>query len=226
MTSSHFMPQPSLILPATIGITFVGPKILPQKTMPGFLHVNRTRVLTALHWLKHNNPLYEHIVISDSRLNDLPTNAVPEELIAVAKHSIDENLLSSETDNYVLEDVSDTETNSVDESDSDINMDAVDVDASFIQGVVDIAASDITEHEILASALANITREDKAEGWAVRRSSDFVNEYPRKTADSVFFEGTTENPNHLLGSFPCLFPYGHSGFKVNRLSPVSYQAHA
>ena len=34
------------------------------------------------------------------------------------------------------------------------------------------------------------------------------------------------NPNHLLGSFPCLFPYGLGGFKVARRYNVSYDMHA
>lgn len=40
MTDSQLMPPSSLILAATIGATFVGPGNLPQKMMPGFLHVN------------------------------------------------------------------------------------------------------------------------------------------------------------------------------------------
>ena len=40
MTDSQVMPPSSSILAATIGITFVGPCNLPQKTMPGFLRVN------------------------------------------------------------------------------------------------------------------------------------------------------------------------------------------
>ncbi|KAF8262738.1 hypothetical protein EI94DRAFT_1600926, partial [Lactarius quietus] len=76
------------------------------------------------------------------------------------------------------------------------------------------------------SALANVTRPDKADGWAVRRSHDFVNEYPRKTTDGTLFEGSSENPNHILGSFPCLFPYGQGGYEVDRPSLVSYDVHA
>jgi hypothetical protein len=37
LASSHLMPPSSTILATTIGITFVGLKNLPQKTMPGFL---------------------------------------------------------------------------------------------------------------------------------------------------------------------------------------------
>ena len=37
LSSSHIMPPSSTILASTISITFVGPKNLPQRTMPGFL---------------------------------------------------------------------------------------------------------------------------------------------------------------------------------------------
>ena len=37
MTNSQVMPPSSSILTATVGVTFVGPSNLPQKTMPGFL---------------------------------------------------------------------------------------------------------------------------------------------------------------------------------------------
>ncbi len=44
MTNDQLMPPSSGILAATIGIMFVGPKNLLQKTMPGFLQVNCARV--------------------------------------------------------------------------------------------------------------------------------------------------------------------------------------
>lgn len=37
MTDTQTMPPSSSILAATIGVTFVGPQNLPQKTMLGFL---------------------------------------------------------------------------------------------------------------------------------------------------------------------------------------------
>lgn len=93
-------------------------------------------------------------------------------------------------------------------------------------GVVDITASDVQENELLSHALKNVSHVDKTEGWAVKRSSDFVNEYPRFNDSGVCCEGSGENPNHLLGSFPCLFPYGLGGFEVERPSSVSYESHA
>ena len=40
LASTHIMPPSSTVLAATIGVTFVGPRNLPQRTMPGFLRVN------------------------------------------------------------------------------------------------------------------------------------------------------------------------------------------
>ncbi|KAH9003222.1 hypothetical protein EDB86DRAFT_2799462, partial [Lactarius hatsudake] len=93
-------------------------------------------------------------------------------------------------------------------------------------GVVDVAANEVTENEILAHALANVAHAEKVAGWAIKRGSDFVNEYAHKDESGSFSDGSSKNPNHLLGSFPCLFPYGLGGFEVDRPQKVSYQAHA
>ncbi|KAH9001655.1 hypothetical protein EDB92DRAFT_1788433 [Lactarius akahatsu] len=103
MTDGQLMPPSSSILAATIGVTFVGPKNLPQKTLPGFLRVNRTCVRDALLWLKRNNPVYEDIIISSDRLNELPIDGIPDEISSLAKHSNDTSLLAEETDGYVPE---------------------------------------------------------------------------------------------------------------------------
>lgn len=107
MTDSQVMPPSSSILAATIGVTFVGPRNLPQKTMPGFLRVNRQRVHDALSWLKKNNPIYRDVIISTARLNELPINDVPQEIVALAKHSDDVAQLAEEQDGYVPDDMDD-----------------------------------------------------------------------------------------------------------------------
>ena len=93
-------------------------------------------------------------------------------------------------------------------------------------GVVDVAGNGVEENEVLSHAFANVSLSDRAEGWAIKRSSDFVNEYPRRTTDGSLSAGTPDDPNHLLGSFPYLFPYGLGGFEVDRPNPVSYEAHS
>ena len=104
MTGDNTMPPPSRILAATVGVTFVGPRNLPEKTLPGFLRVNRNRVRDALQWLKGNNPLYADIAISGDRLSELPADGVPNEITSLARHLVDDTLLADERDGYVPED--------------------------------------------------------------------------------------------------------------------------
>lgn len=104
ITDDNVMPPRASILAATIGVTFVGPKNLPEKTLPGFLRVNRARVRAALVWLKANNPIYHQVSISVERLNELPIDDVPCEISSLARHCEDASLLAQENDGYVPED--------------------------------------------------------------------------------------------------------------------------
>jgi hypothetical protein len=101
MIDGNLMPPPSKILAAIIGITFVGPKNLPERSMPNMFKVRRLRVRSALVWLKANNPLYSNIVISEERLEELPEDAIPEELLMTAKHSTAIDQLQAEHNGYV-----------------------------------------------------------------------------------------------------------------------------
>ena len=107
MIEGHLMPPPARILSATIGITFVGPRGLPESTMPAMFRVRRYRVHKALAWLKENNPLYADILISDAHLMELPKDGVPKELTLTAKHSTDSDAAYREQDGYVPLDLED-----------------------------------------------------------------------------------------------------------------------
>jgi len=110
MIDGTIMPQPTEVLAATIGITFVGPKNLPERRLPDMFRVRRTRVKRALEWLKENNPLFANITISASRLAQLPDDDVPDELMSTAKISTDVSMLYAEQDGYVpSQDASDGE---------------------------------------------------------------------------------------------------------------------
>lgn len=113
MIEGHLLPRTPNILPATIGITIIGPKNLPARNLPQFLTVNRERVRQALVFLKRENSLYHNISISDAALNLLPLDStVPSELLSVVKHSSDTHSLDQEREGYVVED--DDEIASVD----------------------------------------------------------------------------------------------------------------
>lgn len=96
-------PHSGKILSATIGVTFVGPKGVPEACMPDHLRVRRWRVRDALKWLKENNPLYADIRISEPRLNSLPEDGIPEEILSLVRYSDDVSGLNREHEGYVPE---------------------------------------------------------------------------------------------------------------------------
>lgn len=95
------MPHTANVLAATIRITFVGLKNLPDKCLPDMFQVRGTHVKKALEWLKEHNSLFANITISALRLAELPKDSVPYELILTMKLSTDVNLLYAEQDRYV-----------------------------------------------------------------------------------------------------------------------------
>ena len=96
MIDGTIMPQQAKLLAPTIGITFVGPRNLPD-----IFKVRRLHVQMALEWLKTNNTLFANVTISVARLAELPENDVPYELLATAKLSMNINQLHTEHDGYV-----------------------------------------------------------------------------------------------------------------------------
>lgn len=101
MVDGTIMPQPAKVLAVMMGITFIGPRNLPDRGLPDMFKVRRGRVQSALEWLKQNNPLYFHVTISASRLTDLPEDDVPFELWATTKQLTDITKLHAEHDGYV-----------------------------------------------------------------------------------------------------------------------------
>ena len=101
MIDGTIMPQQPKVLVATIGITFVGPKNLPDRFMPDIFKIRRTQVKRALEWLKENNPLFSNITISEARLAELPEDDIPFELCITTKLSTDMNMLYAEQEGYI-----------------------------------------------------------------------------------------------------------------------------
>lgn len=92
-------------------------------------------------------------------------------------------------------------------------------------GVIDAEGNDLENSELMAHAMANTATSSHAD-FAVKRGSDHVNEYGRRDDAGILTAGTSDDANHLLGAFPCLFPYGMGGFEVTRPIPLSYAEHA
>jgi hypothetical protein len=93
-------------------------------------------------------------------------------------------------------------------------------------GVLDIDGVSVTDTELMAHALANCSQLIREEDYMIRRGSAFVNEYAR--VDPVTGQRNDGGPgdaNHLLGTFPTLFPYGLGGFEIDRPVTVPYESH-
>jgi hypothetical protein len=66
----------------------------------------------------------------------------------------------------------------------------------------------------------------KEKGYVVRRGGECVNEHAGHDEQGCFADGADDYPNHLLGAYPYLFPYGEGGFETERPHAVSYVEHA
>nr|GAT42295.1 predicted protein [Mycena chlorophos] len=95
-------------------------------------------------------------------------------------------------------------------------------------GSIDIAGDGIPDEEIFASAARNLFSSRKEE-YGVQPSSGFVSEYARESRGQRMTGGPDaphpDGPNHLLGAFPVLFPYGLGGLEVDRQEAVPYETH-
>ena len=58
-------------------------------------------VLDALVWLQKNNPIYGDIHIDEKRVEELPVDDVPEELLAVVQQEDNEELAQKERESYL-----------------------------------------------------------------------------------------------------------------------------
>lgn len=91
---------------------------------------------------------------------------------------------------------------------------------------MDVNGSRVSETDMMAHALANASDHERLKAFAVKRGTQFVNEYARRDdLTEEFINGGTSNPNHLYGAFPKLFPYGEGGFEVARPRKVAYETH-
>jgi hypothetical protein len=104
MIEGHFLPWHPDILPATIGVSIIGPSNLPVRSLPTLLSVNRRHVQVALQFLQRHNHLYHNIIISDETLCQLPDNGIPLQLLSVIKFSGDMDVLEQEREGYVIDD--------------------------------------------------------------------------------------------------------------------------
>ena len=172
----------------------------------------------------------------------LPEDGVPKEIQSTARHSTDIESAIREHEGYTPSDDLEGAEESATFTDklkgapyflsvhSGLKADPCIIPFN-THGVVDVEGVGISESELMGHAFINSiadksnTQPDITERYAYQRGGRFVNEYARLLADGTPHEGDPDNPNHLLGCFPSLFPYGRGGFETNRSTKVTYERH-
>ena len=108
MLHGNLMPRPPAVLASVISVTFIGLGDLPKRWLRTTFRVRRHSVFEALRWLKANNAkYYGDIEIDPSRIQQLPEDDVPLEVLGVVRQSSDTGLVDQENDGYVPVDDSD-----------------------------------------------------------------------------------------------------------------------
>jgi hypothetical protein len=104
LVDPKIMPPPTKILASVIGVIIVGPRNMPERTMHGYFRVRRDCVREGLKWLSAHNPLYMGTEISEARLEELPMDGVPGQILQSARYSDDIEQLKRSTAGYVDDD--------------------------------------------------------------------------------------------------------------------------
>ena len=104
MLQGQRMPSPVETLALVIAITFVGSRKLPKDWLKKTFRVRRHVVYDALQWLRVHNPIYSDIHIDESRLDSLPEDGVPEELLTVIRQEKDDEVAEKERESYLYGD--------------------------------------------------------------------------------------------------------------------------
>jgi hypothetical protein len=106
MLHGDLMPRPPILLASIIAVTFIGKGALPQKALRHLFPVCRRVLFEALLWFKENNGKYfGHINIDLQRLEMLPEDDVPIELLSIVQQSSDEGIILEENTGYVPEEM-------------------------------------------------------------------------------------------------------------------------
>jgi hypothetical protein len=105
MLEGQKMPNPTSTLASVVVVTVIGSKKLPKDWLKATFQIRRKRVYEALMWLRKNNALYEDIVIDEERLQMLPEDGIPVEIMASIRHDENEAVAEKEREGVVMEDV-------------------------------------------------------------------------------------------------------------------------
>ncbi|THH11046.1 hypothetical protein EW146_g8175 [Bondarzewia mesenterica] len=223
MTEGRLMPRHPEILPSVMTVTFIGQGQLPKDWLQSTFKIRRAAVREALQWLKkHNTKYYGDIEIDECRLDALPEDDVPNELLATIRQSEDVGVLDEETSGYVPRE---DEENVIDQYNVAERYDGESMNkAGRVSEAVDTEQNSMSSSELMLYALSNVWHEGQEGGYANRHGGRPVQDFGRPRAG----ETRTYDPNRenfFEKSFPTLFPYGRGGIEADKETLLSFVNH-
>ena len=166
-------------------------------------------------WLHDNNPVYSNIIIDSTRLNNLPDDDVPDELLAVIQREDDDDVAARERESYLVNE-KDSVSGLKDEEMNDEGLVFLKLHISFffdnwgigaahvipIQfvGVQDCDHAKLSMNEVLLYVLANADddRYGHEGGYAIIHGVQPVPDLPK----------ASKSFDVLAATYPVLWPYG------------------
>ncbi|KAF7301576.1 ATP-dependent DNA helicase [Mycena indigotica] len=209
MVAGQLVPRPSLLLAAVIGVTFIGVNRTALKHMPGML---RKKIFEALPEDDIPTEILENISLSSDvdAVGREHAGYVPNPDTDGEEGSANDEGFSDPTE-IDTQDGDPLDDHSPDEPFTSASEDGPPVFPLQTHGVLDIGGDNIPDDTLFSHAVEN----------AKHLSTNTL----ASTKNHERFDGGATNPNHLLGAFPMLFPYGYGGFEVDRERKVTYEEH-
>ena len=94
-------------------------------------------------------------------------------------------------------------------------------------GAIDTDMSRLTASELMAWGLANLWKEGREGGYAVRHGHQPVNDFRNRgqPGDDMENGADLKLPNFFEQAFPILYPYGEGGIESNQGTPIDFSEH-
>ncbi|KAJ8585561.1 hypothetical protein M405DRAFT_865313 [Rhizopogon salebrosus TDB-379] len=218
MIEGRLMPRPPRILASLISITFVSAGQLQKKCLHSMFRIRCQVVFNALKWLKENNEAYYgDMEISEERIQQLPEDNIPVELLHGVRQSPDTGIVDQESEGYVPLD---------EEEEGDANIDSHDLPGVIplqATGTIDTDLTNISCNELMMWGLNNLWANGSEGEYAVKHGSHPIPDFRDRT---VFTESNTNISRNLFErAFPCLFPYGRGGMEGRQGKNVDLGEH-
>ncbi|KAF9040359.1 hypothetical protein BDZ89DRAFT_1210221 [Hymenopellis radicata] len=220
MLKGNLMPRPPAILASIITVTFVGLGELPKSWLHNTFRVRRHVVANALKCLIDcNKKYYGHLELSPERLEALPEDGVPDEIMNVIRQTDDASAPDEEgAASYVPteEDVTVEQTESTPVTEKA----APDVIPLQISGTIDTDHTKLTGNDLMKWGLLNLWQTSDEGAYAIRHGAQPVNDFgrPRRGEDDG-------RHNFFERAYPMLFPFGRGGIEADRPNPVDFTDH-